>query len=111
MNYNLDQPVKQDLMDKNTDDVTSKSETTTQTMDETLPWLFQPHSKPEMTDDDVTGNDGIIDDVTKIDDIMKHQDSMKSDSTVSSSDDDLGTEELLLRSLQFHQHFMSILFT
>ena len=85
------------MIDKeDTDDVMPKSETTTQTMDETLPWLFQPHSKPEMIPNDVTKMDEFTDDVTKMDEIMKHQDSMKTGSTVSSSDD-LGTEELLLR--------------
>ena len=95
------------MIDKeDTDDVMPKSETTTQTMDETLPWLFQPHSKPEMIPndvtkmdeftDDVTKMDEFTDDVTKMDEIMKHQDSMKTGSTDSSSDD-LGTEELLLR--------------
>ena len=85
------------MIDKeDTDDVMPKSETTTQTMDETLPWLFQPHSKPEMIPNDVTKMDEFTDDVTKMDEIMKYQDSMKTGSTVSSSDD-LGTEELLLR--------------
>jgi len=80
------------LSDKESGDVVQKSETTTQTIGETMPWLFQPQSKPEMIPNDVTTKmDEMTDDITKIDEIMKHQDSVKSGSTISSSGD-LGTE-------------------